>query len=88
VYAFSVAVVAGQRERVALRGARAIVKLLGVTTELKPGRSTDAVYVSLAEPTLFTVRVTVCAPARSPIAIEAWFRLLASMAGTALPIRP
>ena len=35
-------------------------------------------YVSEAEPTLVTVRGTVCEPAMSPMAIEAEFRSLAS----------
>src|ERR687897_3393127 len=43
-------------------------------------------YVSDCEPTLFAVRVTVCEPARSPIAIDAWFRSLASSDGTAADV--
>ncbi len=42
---------------------------------------TENVYVSEAEPTLLAVRVTVCEPARSPIAIDATFRSLASSDG-------
>ena len=40
---------------------------------------TAALYVSVCEPTFVTVRVTVCDPARSPIAIDAWLRSLGSI---------
>ena len=41
--------------------------------------STEKVYVSDCEPTLFAVLVTACDPARSPIEIEARLRLLGSI---------
>ena len=41
--------------------------------------ATAALYVSEPPPTLVTLRVTVCTPARSPMAIDAPFRLLGSM---------
>ena len=40
---------------------------------------TAALTVRFLPLTLVTVRVTVWTPARSPIAIEAWFRLLGSI---------
>ena len=45
----------------------------------RAGAATVTLYVP-ASPTLVTLRVTVWVPARSPMAIEATFRSLASMA--------
>ena len=48
-----------------------------------PGRPVvENVYVSDFEPTLSAVRLTVCAPGRSPIAIDAELRSEASIAGS------
>src|SRR6185436_15993075 len=52
----------------------------GLTTVVTPVTpATDALYVEVPFPTLVTVRVTVCVPARSPIAIDGTFRSLGSM---------
>src|SRR5688572_11770801 len=66
-----------------------MVKDVGVTPTVKPaGATTVALYVAAEPPTFVTVRRSVCTPARSPTDSEGWFRSLASIAGTAFPIRP
>ena len=55
---------------------------VGLTTVVNPGGDvTAAVYVAAVSSTFVTFRVTVCVPASPPIAIDGWFRSLASIAG-------